>query len=229
MVAYADLVLPDTTYLERFDAISMLDRPISDADAAADAIRHPVLAPDAAGEGRDVRGFQIGAARTRRADRTARAWSSDDGAPRYRDYADYIVNHERAPGVGLLAGWRGVDGTQRRQGRAESGPAERYIANGGFWRAEVPHSGRYYKMANRDYLQWSAAHGLRRPAPTRWCCSCIRRRCRNSGWPRRATARVQPPERERERIATYFDPLPIWYEPFEGAQTAGADFPLYAQ
>ena len=33
---YADLVLPDTTYLERFDAISLLDRPISDADAAGD-------------------------------------------------------------------------------------------------------------------------------------------------------------------------------------------------
>jgi sulfite dehydrogenase (quinone) subunit SoeA len=45
MVAYADLVLPDTTYLERFDAISLLDRPISDADGAADAIRHPVLDP----------------------------------------------------------------------------------------------------------------------------------------------------------------------------------------
>jgi anaerobic selenocysteine-containing dehydrogenase len=50
MVAYADLILPDTTYLERFDAISMLDRPISDADCAADAIRHPVFQPD-----RDVR------------------------------------------------------------------------------------------------------------------------------------------------------------------------------
>src|SRR5687768_2819712 len=63
MVAYADLVLPDTTYLERFDAISLLDRPISDADAAIDAIRHPVLDPatqprrEGAGA-RDVRGFQ---------------------------------------------------------------------------------------------------------------------------------------------------------------------------
>ena len=28
MVAYADLVLPDTTYLERHDCISLLDRPI---------------------------------------------------------------------------------------------------------------------------------------------------------------------------------------------------------
>ncbi len=32
MVAYADLVLPDTTYLERHDVMSMLDRPISEFD-----------------------------------------------------------------------------------------------------------------------------------------------------------------------------------------------------
>src|SRR5688500_18955443 len=53
MVAYADLVLPDTTYLEQWDCISLLDRPISSADGPADAIRQPVLAPD-----RDVRPFQ---------------------------------------------------------------------------------------------------------------------------------------------------------------------------
>jgi anaerobic selenocysteine-containing dehydrogenase len=39
-------VLPDTTYLERFDAISLLDRPISDADAVSDAIRQPRVRPD---------------------------------------------------------------------------------------------------------------------------------------------------------------------------------------
>ena len=53
MVAYADLVLPDTTYLERWDCISLLDRPICSADGPADAIRQPVVAPD-----RDVRPFQ---------------------------------------------------------------------------------------------------------------------------------------------------------------------------
>ena len=53
MVAYADLVLPDTTYLERWDCISLLDRPISRADGPADSIRQPVVAPD-----RDVRPFQ---------------------------------------------------------------------------------------------------------------------------------------------------------------------------
>ena len=36
--------------------------------------------------------------------------------------------------------------------------------------------------------------------PSRSCCSCIRRRCRNSASPRRATARVQPPDaRSRAR------------------------------
>jgi anaerobic selenocysteine-containing dehydrogenase len=53
MVAYADLILPDTTYLERHDCISLLDRPICEADHAGDAIRWPVVEPD-----RDVRGFQ---------------------------------------------------------------------------------------------------------------------------------------------------------------------------
>src|ERR1044071_7888173 len=52
-VAFADLVLPDTTYLDRYDAISLLDRPISEPDAAADAIRHPVVDTD-----RDVRMWQ---------------------------------------------------------------------------------------------------------------------------------------------------------------------------
>ena len=52
-MGFADLVLPDTTYLERHDTISLLDRPISDADGPADAIRQPVFTPD-----RDVRSFQ---------------------------------------------------------------------------------------------------------------------------------------------------------------------------
>ena len=45
MVAFADLVLPDTTYLERHDAMSMLDRPISEFDGPCDSVRVPVVAP----------------------------------------------------------------------------------------------------------------------------------------------------------------------------------------
>ena len=45
MTAFADLILPDTTYLERHDCMSMLDRPISEFDGPVDAVRIPVVAP----------------------------------------------------------------------------------------------------------------------------------------------------------------------------------------
>jgi anaerobic selenocysteine-containing dehydrogenase len=41
MTAFADLILPDTTYLERHDCMSMLDRPISEFDGPVDAVRIP--------------------------------------------------------------------------------------------------------------------------------------------------------------------------------------------
>ena len=228
-VAYADLVLPDTTYLERFDAISLLDRPISDADGVADAIRHPVLEPDTQtveGKPRDVRGFQsvlldLGA-------RLGLPGMVDaDGAPVYKDYADYIVNHQRTPGVGLLAGWRGVDGAQSGKGAPNPAQLDAYIAHDGYWREEIPESARYYKMANRDYLQW--AHGLglignTDPIVLQLYAEPLQKfRLAAQGH-----GDIQPPERDRERVATYFDPLPLWYEPFEHDQTSRTQYPLNA-
>ncbi len=226
MTAYADLVLPDTTYLERFDAISLLDRPISDADCASDAIRHPVLAMDARDADRDVRGFQ-----SVLLDLGARlklpALVEADGTPKYRDYADYIVRHERAPGVGLLAGWRGEDGSQSGKGAPNPAQLERYIANGGFWREEIPESARYYKMANRDYLEWSARLGfIAKPEPV--VLQLYSETLQKFRLAAQGHGPVQPPDAQRERIATYFDPMPIWYEPFEGAQTSATTFPLSA-
>ena len=43
--AFADLVLPDTTYLERHDVMSLLDRPISEFDGPTDSVRVPVVPP----------------------------------------------------------------------------------------------------------------------------------------------------------------------------------------
>ncbi|HEY7687960.1 MAG TPA: molybdopterin-dependent oxidoreductase, partial [Dongiaceae bacterium] len=115
MVAYADLVLPDTTYLERHDCISLMDRPICDADGAADAIRQPVVKPD-----RDVRPFQDVLI-----DLGARlglpGLINADGSAKYPGFfPDYMVNHERRPGVGMLAGWRGAQGD--KIGRGEVNP-----------------------------------------------------------------------------------------------------------
>lgn len=229
MVAYADLVLPDTTYLERFDAISMLDRPISDADGASDAIRHPVFDPatqlDKDGRPRDVRGFQsvlieLGARIG------LPGLTNEDGAPKYRDYADYIVRHERMPGVGLLAGWRG-DGTQHGKGAPNPDQLQRYIDNGGFWREEIPEHARYFKMANRGYLEWAQRFGFlgtTDPIVLQMYAEPLQRfRLAAQGHGVR-----QPPERHRERVATYFDPLPIWYEPFEHDQTSRETYPLNA-
>ena len=39
---------------------------------------------------------------------------------------------------------------------------------------------------------------------------------------------MQPPDDKRERIKTYFDPLPIWYPPFEDEENDEARFPLHA-
>src|SRR3546814_17721906 len=81
-----------------------------------------------------------------------------DGSAQYRDYADYIVRHERAPGVGLLAGWRGEDGETHGKGAPNPEQLQRYIENNGFWREEIPEHARSFKMANRGYLEW--AHKL---------------------------------------------------------------------
>jgi anaerobic selenocysteine-containing dehydrogenase len=45
MTAFADLILPDTTYLERHDCMSMLDRPISEFDGPVDGA-HPGAAAE---------------------------------------------------------------------------------------------------------------------------------------------------------------------------------------
>ena len=221
MCAYADLILPDTTYLERHDAISVLDRPISDAEAVMDAIRHPVVEPD-----RDVRGFQ-----SVLIDLGARlglpGLTNADGTPKYRDYADYIVRHERMPGVGLLAGFRGADGTQNGIGEPNPQQLDRYIENGSFWRHEIPHQGAYYKMANKAYLDWAVSLGLIKhadPIVLELYSETLQKfRLAAQGF-----GNVQPPDTERDRVKTYFDPLPIWYEPFAHAQQPGDEYPLSA-
>jgi anaerobic selenocysteine-containing dehydrogenase len=215
-VAFADLVLPDTTYLERHDCISLLDRPISGSDHAADAIRQPVVAPD-----RDVRPFQDVLL-----DLGARLglpnMAAADGQPVYKSYADYMVRHERAPGVGMLAGWRGVDGSETGKGAPNPEQLQRYIEHGCFFETRVPEAGAYYRMANRDYLEWAQSMGFvaaAEPVTMQVYCEVLQRfRLAAQGY-----GAVQPPESERTRVARYFDPIPFWYS---SQSDAGSPFPL---
>ena len=221
-VAYADLVLPDTTYLERHDCISLLDRPIGSADAVADAIRQPVEVPD-----RDVRPFQDVLI-----DLGARlglpAFVDASGAPRFPGgYADYMVNHERKPGVGSLAGWRGPNGDQAGKGAVNPDQLERYKANGCFFSLPIPEEATYFKHANAAYLKLAVELGLideAAPITMQLYCEPLQR----FRLAARGHGALQPPASKRERIETYFDPLPIWYMPFDEAAVDAQAFPLHA-
>ena len=221
MVAYADLILPDTTYLERHDAISLLDRPICEADGVADAIRWPVVEPD-----RDVRGFQ-----SVLLDLGARlglpGMVNDDGSPKFKDYGDYIVNHQRKPGVGPLAGFRGETGTA--QGRGEPNPAQldAYIENGAFWHADIPAEARYFKQANAAYQDFAVEMGFY-DAPQPYLFQIYSEVLQKFRLAAEGHGPQQPPAHLKERIHRCFTPLPSWYAPFEGSAVDGDAFPLHA-
>ena len=216
-VAYADLVLPDTTYLERWDCISILDRPIGSAEGPADSIRQPVVAPD-----RDVRPFQdvlleIGARLG------LPGLVREDGTPRYPGgYPDFLANHEYRPGVGSLAGWRGPAGDAHGTGEPNPGQLARYVENGCFWRDELAPSQRYFKHFNRDYLAYAKRMGFigsEDPVFLQLYCEPLQR-FRLSA---RGHGEVRPPEEHRARVERYFDPLPVWYAPFGSGEDPAAD------
>ncbi|MFC6686971.1 molybdopterin oxidoreductase family protein [Jhaorihella thermophila] len=206
MVAYADLILPDTTYLERHDCISLLDRPICEADAAADSIRWPVVDPD-----RDVRPFQ-----SVMIDLGARlglpAFVNEDGSPKWKDYADYIVNHERKPGIGPLIGFRGKNGDKVGRGEPNPDQLDRYIENGGFFEAHIPPHAAYYKPWNAAYQDWAVALGLY-DSPQPYIFDLYSEPLRRFQLAAEGHGDRQPPDHLRQRILDTMDPLATWYEP----------------
>ena len=218
MVAYADLILPDTTYLERHDCISLLDRPICEAEAAADAIRWPVIEPD-----REVRGFQ--SVLVELANRLKLpGFVDEDGSAKYQNYADYMVRHERRPGVGPLMGWRG-DGEQMGRGAPNPDQLDRYIENGGFCAVHLPDDAKFFKPWNASYQDWAVQMGFYdAPQPylfSLWAEPMQRFRLAAEGHGER-----QPPEHLRERLKETMDPLPHWSEPF--GESAGEEYPIHA-
>ena len=215
MVAYADLVLPDATYLERHDCISLLDRPICEADAAADAIRWPVIEPD-----RDVRGFQ-----SVLCDLGARLglpnFTNEDGSQKFADYADYIVNHERKPGIGPLAGFRGKDGDEFGRGEPNPEQLNKYIENGGFAINHIDEGASYYKPWNMAYQDWAVKTGLF-DAPSPYLFQLYVEPMRKFQLAAEGHGERQPPDHLRERIREGMNPLPVWNN------STDENFPIHA-
>ncbi len=155
MVAYSDMILPDTTYLERWDCISLLDRPICEADAAQDAIRQPVIEPD-----RDVRPFQ-----TVLIDLGARlglpGLTNEDGSPKVSGWLCGLHCQSRT--------WpwhRSACRLARRRWRVpwdrcpNPNQLDRYIENGCFWSHHFPDEHKFFKFANQGYLEWAKEVGF---------------------------------------------------------------------
>ena len=83
-------MLPDTTYLERHDVMCMLDRPISEFDGPVDSVRVPVVPPT--GECKPFQEVLVELASRLKLP----AFTHADGARKFKDYPDFIVNFERA-------------------------------------------------------------------------------------------------------------------------------------
>ncbi|MBU6493427.1 MAG: molybdopterin oxidoreductase family protein, partial [Burkholderiales bacterium] len=224
MTAYADLILPDTTYLERHDAMSVLDRPISEFDGPVDSVRVPVLPPT--GECKPFQEVLIELASRLKFP----AFTREDGSRKFKDYPDFIVNFQTAPdsGTGFLIGWRGKNGEKAVVGEPNPNQWEQYAKNNCVFHYTLPESQQYMRNCNRDYLEWAQATGMRKfkePIVIQLYSEVMQKfRLAAQG----KTQGRQPPDHLRERIEKYFDPLPFWYEPLERAVTDSERFPLAA-
>ena len=223
-VAFADLVLPDTTYLERHDVMSMLDRPISEYDGPVDSVRIPVLPPT--GECKPFQDVLIEMGSRLKLP----AFVNESGQRRYKDYPDFILNFETDPGsgIGFLAGWRGKGGEKFMKGEPNPNQWQMYEKNNCVYHYELPKSYQYMRNWNKGYLEWAQRHRLTRYAEPILChvYSEVLQQFRLAAQGK--TSGKQPPDHLRKRVETFFDPLPFYYEPLEVQQTDKQKYPLSA-
>ena len=224
MIAFADLVLPDTTYLERHDVMSMLDRPISEFDGPVDAVRIPVVPPTGQCKPFQEVLIELGSRLK------LPVFVKSDGARKYKNYPDFIINYEIEPGagIGFLAGWRGKGGEKFMKGEPNPNQWEMYEKNNCVFHYELPKSFQYMRNWNKGYLEWAQRHRLTRYAEPILIhiYSDVLQQFRLSAQGK--TQGKQPPAHLRQRIETYFDPLPFYYEPLETQQTDKRKYPLNA-
>jgi len=224
MVAFADLVLPDTTYLERHDVMSMLDRPISEFDGPVDSVRIPVLPPT--GECKPFQEVLIEIGSRLKLP----AFTDAAGKRKYRDYPDFITNFETAPGsgIGFLAGWRGKGGEKAIRGEPNPNQWKMYEKNNCVFHYEMPKSYQYMRNWNQGYLQWAQSNAMTRYAEPINChiYSEVLQKFRLAAQGK--TVGRQPPEHLRKRVETFFDPLPFFYEPLESQLSDKHKYPLNA-
>jgi hypothetical protein len=104
--------------------------------------------------------------------------------PAYPGLPDYMVNHQRKPGIGPLSGWRGEDGDKTGVGAPNPDQLKRYIENGGFSCRCIAPEDAYFKHANAATSTGRSRRACSR-SPSPRSSSSISSRCASSSLPRR--------------------------------------------
>ncbi len=224
MTAFADLILPDTTYLERYDVMSMLDRPISEFDGPVDAVRIPILPPT--GECKPFQEvlLELGARLK------LPVFIDEDGNKKYRDYPEFITRFETAPGsgIGFLSGWRGQGGEKSMKGEPNANQWKMYEDNNCMHHHKLPRSYQYMRNWNQGYLNWAQEHGLTRyaePIDVHLYSEVLQKFRRAA---QGKSSGRQPPDHLRARVERYMDPLPFYHEPLENENIERREYPYNA-
>jgi anaerobic selenocysteine-containing dehydrogenase len=126
-----------------------------------------------------------------------------------------------------LAGWRGEDGEATGRGAPNPGQLERYIENGSFFLTHIPDEARFFKPFNAAYQDWAVKMGFfDKPMP--YLFQLYVEPIRKFQLAAEGHGDRQPPEHLRAQVKAAFDPLPVWWQPFEEAAVDPDEYPLHA-
>ena len=123
------------------------------------------------------------------------------------------------------------DGKDEGRGAPNPDQLERYKANGSFWSKHIPLEAQFFKHANAAYQDMAVSTWASLMRRSRLRSSSIAKSCRSSASLHRGTGTISRRNVCANSVETSFDPLPIWYQPFEtlGLGSRAVDeFPLHA-
>ena len=153
-----------------------------------------------------------------------------DGSRKFSHSGYFIDHYANGPRIGCLDGVRGKDGESHLRGEPNPKQWEKYIEHQSFFTYPWPENMRYYRFANKDYLEFAEKHALFGTPPVQVILQMYSeplQKFRLAGQGLYDGPQPSSPT-DRERLATYFDPLPFWYEPLETQGKAREAYPFHA-
>jgi anaerobic selenocysteine-containing dehydrogenase len=154
-------------------------------------------------------------------------FADNHGKALYEDYADYIVRHERRPGIGPLAGFRGSKGDRAGRGAANPDQLKRYIENGSFFSAHIPMEAQFFKHANQAYQDFAVRMGFfDTPQPVTF--QLYQETLQKFRLSAQGLREPVAPQTHRQHIHDAFNPLPDWYQPLGEALVDPKQYPYHA-